>query len=235
MAESSRRSFRRKDRPNWVGRLIAALLGTAGLLALIRYLTRLVPREEQPGEFDTTETVDREPAEEEPPPGPEEVRDADGRLVRPSVQRETTDISFWGILIGVLLAAGFAALHMYLILSFFRLQLAEQRTYVATPYGRQRSPAPSLPPSPRIEQIDRMENIDTSSMYLREKAREEVLHRFGPTSEQGFVHIPIEQAIRQAANQLPARPAPPSETRKSAGLVDWGESNSGRLFRGGGK
>jgi hypothetical protein len=50
--------------------------------------------------------------------------------------------------------------------------------------------------------------------------------------EDGFVRIPIEQAMRLLANKLPARPLPPaSERHKENGLLDAGTSNSGRMFR----
>jgi hypothetical protein len=50
--------------------------------------------------------------------------------------------------------------------------------------------------------------------------------------ENGFVRIPIEEAMTLLANKLPARPSPPArERQKENGLVDAGASNSGRLFR----
>lgn len=52
--------------------------------------------------------------------------------------------------------------------------------------------------------------------------------------ENGFVRIPIEQAMAWVVrtDKLPARQQPPaSERRKENGLLDAGESNSGRMFR----
>jgi hypothetical protein len=50
--------------------------------------------------------------------------------------------------------------------------------------------------------------------------------------EHGFIRIPIRRAMDLLANKLPARQEPPvSQRRKANGLVDAGESNSGRMFR----
>ena len=50
--------------------------------------------------------------------------------------------------------------------------------------------------------------------------------------DQGFVRIPIDQAMALLENKLPARQEPPAgQSRRQNGLVDAGESNSGRMFR----
>ena len=52
--------------------------------------------------------------------------------------------------------------------------------------------------------------------------------------QEGFVRIPVERAMKLLENKLPARAAPPAEqAERSGGLVNAGESNSGRMFRKG--
>ncbi len=79
-----------------------------------------------------------------------------------------------------------------------------------------------------------MAGIERPNVYERQASREEILNSYGPTTEEGFVHIPIERAMKMLENKLPARAEPPADqTRRSDGLVDSGEPNSGGIFRGG--
>jgi hypothetical protein len=90
-----------------------------------------------------------------------------------------------------------------------------------------------LPPEPRLEQLDRMAgNTENSDVSKSLAAKEKVLNSFGPTTEKGFVHIPIQQAMKAVAGKLPARKEPQPPTVANQGLLEAGESNSGRMFRG---
>jgi hypothetical protein len=82
-----------------------------------------------------------------------------------------------------------------------------------------------LPPEPRLEQIDHMQNKLSGTVDQRQAAYE-------PPAEKGFVHIPIEDAMKKIVDQLPVREQPPDHG-KDRGLLDDGLSNSGRMFRGG--
>jgi hypothetical protein len=95
------------------------------------------------------------------------------------------------------------------------------------------APAPSaaLPPEPRLEELDRLTGNDASNVYARQKAKEDALRRYGGTEETGYVHVPVAKAIDHFANRLPVRKQEADEPRHDLGLVDGGESNSGRLFR----
>ncbi len=63
-------------------------------------------------------------------------------------------------------------------------------------------------------------------------AKEKALHSYGPTAEKGFVQIPIEQAMKAVAGTLPvAKESSPGRAAKN-GLLEAGQSNSGRMFRG---
>ena len=61
-----------------------------------------------------------------------------------------------------------------------------------------------------------------------------MLNSYGPTDEEGFVHIPIERAMEYAGRPScrSARAVTTDRRGNDNGLVDAGESNSGRMFRG---
>jgi hypothetical protein len=124
-------------------------------------------------------------------------------LEHASVNYERTDASFRWVL-GLLLAAGALAVIIYLaILGLFvdyRSQLDEERR---SRYPLAPGPRTELPPEPRLEQLDRKEGI--SPGQSRQKAQWEQLHRYGETGEAGFVHIPIERAMKLVAGKLPVR------------------------------
>ena len=84
-----------------------------------------------------------------------------------------------------------------------------------------------------MEQINRMEKIEKGNVYLREETKEAKLANYGPVGD-GYVHIPIDRAMDLLADKLAARPEQPSEeqAKRQNGLVDAGEPNSGRMFRG---
>ena len=88
-----------------------------------------------------------------------------------------------------------------------------------------------LPPEPRLEQLDRKADIVTPDVYLREAAKERTLHSYGPTEDKAYIHVPIERAMKLVANKLPVRKEK-EDRSKEDGLIDAGESNSGRMLRG---
>ena len=64
-------------------------------------------------------------------------------------------------------------------------------------------------------------------------AKEKLLHSYGSTADKGFVQIPIEQAMKAVAGTLPvAKESSQGRAVKGNGLLEAGESNSGRMFRG---
>jgi hypothetical protein len=138
----------------------------------------------------------------------EEIRHPDGRIEHPSVHHEPTDVDFRWIL-GTVIAAGILGIVIhYVILAYFehtRGVLAETRK---SRYPLAAKPNWSLPPEPRLEQLDRLAGISSSEAFLRQKAKLEHLRSLGPVDEQGFVHIPIDRAIGLLANKLPSRSAP---------------------------
>jgi hypothetical protein len=89
-----------------------------------------------------------------------------------------------------------------------------------------------LPPEPRLDPINIREGLPEASvaeMYARDEA---ILHSYGPSTEKGFFHIPIERAMALLEGKLPVKPEPPEESKRDQGLLDWGRPNSGHLLRG---
>jgi hypothetical protein len=153
-------------------------------------------------------------------------------MEHPHVRYERRDVHLgWILAIGITLMV-FAALTFYLLLWFFYDYKDYQAAIKRSPFPLAPSPSQALPAQPRLEQLNRVVGIERSNVYVGEAAKEELLQSYGSTPDQGFVHIPIDRAMALLANKLPARPEPPaSQRRRENGLVDAGESNSGRMFR----
>ena len=164
----------------------------------------------------------------------EEVRHPDGRIEHPSVQTEKSDASFAGVLIILLAATGFAAIMFGVLLGVFYRWARQEADVKRSPFPLAAQPSTTLPPEPRLEPLDRTSGVESSNVYLRLEQKEEALIRYGPTAEEGYVHIPVGKAMDLLAGQLPARPARPAEAeRRANGLAGSGEPNSGRMFREG--
>jgi hypothetical protein len=157
----------------------------------------------------------------------------DGRLVHPEVRHERSDAS-WPWTLGLLMVGAVVAVMIHAGMYWAYRGYEERQAHVKrSPYPLAPAPSMTLPPAPRLEQLDRVEGIQRSNVYEREANKEQVLNSYGPTAEEGFVHIPISEAIGKLANQLPSRPQPSAQQRnREDGLIDGGEPNSGRLLRG---
>jgi hypothetical protein len=163
----------------------------------------------------------------------DETPHPDGLLEHPSVRYEKTDANFRWILGLIIAAAILGAIMFYVIWQF----LAGYREYQAeikkSPFPLDPRPSTALPPEPRLEQLDRARGIERSNVYEREKTKEEILAGVGPTDEKGFVHIPIDRAMKHLAGKLKARQKPPAGVgNRDNGLVGGGQPNSGRKLRG---
>ena len=88
-----------------------------------------------------------------------------------------------------------------------------------------------LPKEPRLEPLDRYQGDTDGDIFARQTAMESTLHNYGRTSDQNFVHIPVEEAIKILAGKLPSQPRSSPNVYKSYGLVEGGESNSGRIYQ----
>jgi hypothetical protein len=186
-----------------------ATLGLMGLAAALRFVARRLP---------TTTSQAATPLWSEAENGGQ-----------PTVRHERSDLRFRGIaiLLAAILAVGVT--QFFLVLRLFHYHATSQAE-------EKRSPNPPvaarLPPEPRLEQLDRLAGEASSDTEKRLAAAERTLNGFGPTGEQGFVHVPIAAAIDTVAGHLPVRKTPRDQLRKASGLVDAGASDSGRLFEG---
>jgi hypothetical protein len=167
------------------------------------------------------------------PQGGEVTRD--GSIVHPAVSYERTDVRSRGVLVVMLAAVAIVSATLLGVWFFFRGYESHQANIKKSPYPLAPGPITRLPDGPRLEQVDRLAGNDEPDVFLREKSREAVLHSTGPTSEPGFVHIPIERAMQLIVDELPVRRETKEGPVKDAGLLDGGGPNSGRLYREGPK
>jgi hypothetical protein len=162
---------------------------------------------------------------------PEEIHEVDGHLEHPTVRYEKTDASLPAVLTLLAIGTVSGAFILGLVYAIFnsygrQVDLARQSSFPLAP-----TPARSLPPEPRLEQIDRLAGNREVNVFARQKAKEDALRRYGTADEEGYVQIPIEEAMKHLAGKLPVRKNAPAGPPRDIGLVDAGESNSGRLFR----
>lgn len=157
---------------------------------------------------------------------------ADNQPEHPSVRFERTDAQWTWIVTILAFGAFIGLLILVAVWGFFRDERQRLSVERRSEFPLAPGPSGALPPEPRLEQIDRLLQNDVSNVYLRQQLAERYLRSYGPTSDAGFVRVPIDAAIQYLATQkpLPARTELPSEDVGDNGLVDWGESNSGRLF-----
>jgi hypothetical protein len=154
---------------------------------------------------------------------------------RHEVQYERTDVSFRGILIGAVVGCVVAAGMFLVVRVFFWTALDSVAAGQGGPSSDLERPLDALPPEPRLEQLDRSARTSASNVATWETGQMKRLERYGPADEKGFLRIPLQRAMALAPGQLPIRKQDrqpkPGSTVKDRGLVDGGESNSGRMFR----
>jgi hypothetical protein len=154
-------------------------------------------------------------------------------LENPSVRHEKSDASFAWILGIVLGAAAFGAIIYGVVLWFFHDYQGYQAEIKKSPFPLARTPSTALPAEPRLEPLDRARGVESSNVFERQETKEKRLAGVGPTREKGFVHIPIDRAMKYLAGKLKGRKKPPAGIGdRDNGLVGGGEPNSGRKLRG---
>jgi hypothetical protein len=198
---------------SWLARLLLGALGITAALRLLLASTR-------PGH----ELVEEQPTVEE-------IRHPDGRIEHPRVRFEHSDANFSPILIILIIVMGIATLHFASVWWFFKHYAAHEAAIKQSSFPLQPGPSDQLPAEPRLEPVNRMAAIEKGNVYVIEASRERILNSYGAL-ESGYVHIPIQRAMDLLANKLPVRPKPAGNAQKENGLVDAGEPNSGRMFRG---
>ncbi len=197
--------------------LLGIIIGLASLLGLARAFAARSP----------------EPSAEPPRPSPPEIHYPDGRIEHPPVRHERSDVRFRGVLIVLLFIACFAAFHYWIVWHWFERIEVYESAVKRSPYPLAPAPATGLPAEPRLEQVDRLAGVKRPNVYVREESKEAILNSTGPTNEPGYVHIPIDEAMKRVLKDLPARRPPAQAHGKDNGLLDGGGPNSGRVFREG--
>lgn len=163
------------------------------------------------------------------PAGPAEVHHPDGRIEHPAIRREPTDVKLLPI-VGVLVLLG-CTLAVVIGIARWRINdLLGPKPSLHTPLSYSDADLP-LPQQPRLDPLEPKDRAPHSyqAFYLQMESH---LREHGPTGEPGFVHIPIDEAIRQTAQKLQSQGGPIERSPKSRGLVTSGEANSGRVFLG---
>jgi hypothetical protein len=167
-------------------------------------------------------------ADEIPPPNDSPVN--------PTVRYERSDVNARWVLIVLASMLAIGLVIELAISGFFHgyrdyQDRTKQSQFPLTP-GPSRT---ALPREPRLEQIDRLSGNDAGIDGERDSRDRETLNSYGAPSPEGYMHIPIDRAMQVLLEKktLKSRPEPSVDERKrSEGLIDAGEPNSGRLFEG---
>jgi hypothetical protein len=190
----------------------------------------------------------------------QEIPAPDGRIEHAAARYESRDIRLRWLMVVVVGVSCYAVVHYYGVWRFLWFQAHAQAEAKKSPYPQASAPsttlppdhsgrAPStpgrreaytgvppstpLPPEPRLEQLDRMTPEESAAVNKQLMVKEKALHSYGSGAEKGFVQIPIEQAMKAVAGALPvAQASSPGRSADSNGLLEAGQSNSGRMFRG---
>jgi hypothetical protein len=161
-----------------------------------------------------------------------ETRHADGTVEHPRVHSEPHVVPVKGIIVVIVAIVVIGAGVLTVDWMFFRGNRQRQQSLKASTYPLAMPSDTKLPPEPRLEQLDRLSGNDASNVYNRQLALEQRLNSYGPTEDAGFVHIPIQEAMKMIVAKLPVRKQTgQGELSKSDGLLDGGEPNSGRVFQ----
>src|SRR5262245_33789335 len=111
----------------------------------------------------------------------DEIHHPDGGLEHSSVRHERTDANFRAILIILIGAMVFAAVVHFVIWVFFKGYAGYQARIKQSPFPLAPAPSTALPPEPRLEQLDRVAEVERPNVYERQAVREDRLNRYGTT------------------------------------------------------
>ncbi len=173
---------------------------------------------------------------------PGEICDADGRIEHRAVRFEHEDVRLGCVLSLIVVTVCAGAAIGYGVWRFFWQEAGAQQVAKTSPYPPAPNLSANLPREPRLDQLDlrtpqQRKQLDlmtpgeSAAVNQQLAAQQKSLHRYGPTQEKGFAQVPIEAAIKAVAGTLPVAKGS-SPGRDANGLLDAGQSNSGRMFRG---
>jgi hypothetical protein len=161
--------------------------------------------------------------------GAQEIRHADGRIEHPTIRRELTDVRFLPVFTVIL---GIVVLGAIIIYATWIVLHGLEPGISSFAHSKRGTVDSTLPAEPRLEPLERLSGNESANAFDRQLAAERKLTSYGPTDEQGFVHIPIEQAIKLIVPKLPIRKTPACQgAGMDDGLLDGGGPNSGRIYR----
>ncbi len=189
------------------------------------------PPKKKPGQARQTVDAPQSTKPIAPERPPEEVQRDDGRIEHPRVRRESSDVRFRWVLAFVVVSILVGAGQLVLVWQVFEagLQYVERENASRYPLAKR---GISLPRDPRLEQLNRTQGLESGNVRQLESVDLAKLGQFGSTSDEGYVHIPIDDAMDLVVKRLPVRKQNADDDYRSRGLVGGGESNSGRMFRG---
>jgi hypothetical protein len=155
--------------------------------------------------------------------------------VRPDNRYEERDVSFRAVMIVTIASCVVGVVVFFGVRGFYWAAIkSDVRGDAALAPADRPSDKPTeqLPPEPRLELLDRLQKTPASNVSRWEQGEEKSLEKYAPSDEKGLVRIPLELAEELMPSRLKARPASEVPKFRDKGLVDAGESNSGRMFRG---
>jgi hypothetical protein len=152
--------------------------------------------------------------------------------VRPDVRYETRDVRFRWVLILAVAGCCIGAVIFFLVRGFYWAALESRSDGQAAEFAPRETPTSQLPPEPRLELLDRLEKTPASNVSKWETGEEKALETYGASDEKGFVRVPLQRAIQTLTGHWQVRKESDRPKFKDKGLIDAGESNSGRMFRG---
>jgi hypothetical protein len=131
-----------------------------------------------------------------------------------SVRFETRDVRYTAILALLAVIGCYLLVHFSVVWYFFRIERHSEEESKRSSYPFAAEVENQLPREPRLEPIDRLSKDMAGNMALLMAQKEEWLHSSGTLEEKGFMHIPIEQAMKEVVSQLPVRKPPESSNKE---------------------
>jgi hypothetical protein len=156
-----------------------------------------------------------------------------GQPENPSVHYEPSDVNFRWLLILGIVALMLAPIIHGVVFWFFRSYENHEATAKESSFPLASSANQSLPPEPRLEQVDRLKREEKEYGRVAPAPTENALDSW-TTEDKHYARIPIDRAMKLLLerNKFRVRKGGTEEKQAEAGLVGGGASSSGRMFRG---